>query len=177
MLPICILAIEEEDDREFMAQLFINYHRLMYATIQKVVTSGVDTEDVMQATLVKLIDKISVLRGLPSSKRINYVISACKNTALNANRDYTRHLPWPLDDVGQQDATEDVFEKVIHNVDVEALYRIWDKLDERSRFLLQSKYILEMDDAEIAAAIGVKAQSVRMYLSRARKQAYTLMDL
>ena len=30
MIPYCILVIEDDDDRAFMEQLFVDYHRLMY---------------------------------------------------------------------------------------------------------------------------------------------------
>ena len=35
MIPMIIMAIEDEDDRSFMANLYVDYQRLMY----KVVTS------------------------------------------------------------------------------------------------------------------------------------------
>ena len=33
MLPICILAIRDDDDRAYMTRLFVKYQRLMYRTI------------------------------------------------------------------------------------------------------------------------------------------------
>ena len=33
MIPICIQTIENDDDRDFMEWLFLEYHLLMYATI------------------------------------------------------------------------------------------------------------------------------------------------
>ena len=176
MLPLCILTIENDDDREFMADLFVNYQRLMHSTIKHVVVSGVDAEDVMQTTLVKLIDKISVLRELPPSKRINYIISACKNTAFNANRNYARHLPSSLDDFNSISTPDTVADNLLHEADLSSLRKVWEMLDKKSRFLLRAKYILELDDKEIAQAIGVSPQSVRTYISRARKTAHKLME-
>ena len=37
MIPYCILVIEDDDDRAFMEQLFVDYHRLMYHEIFKLV--------------------------------------------------------------------------------------------------------------------------------------------
>lgn len=37
MIPICILAIEDEDDRAFMENLYMSYQRLMYSTIRNIV--------------------------------------------------------------------------------------------------------------------------------------------
>ena len=42
---------------------------------------------------------------------------------------------------------------------------------EKTRQLLEDKYVLNMSDAEIASALGVKSSSVRMLLTRARSKA------
>ena len=61
MIPFCILVIEDNDDREFMASLFVQYQRLLYKEIYAILKNPWNTEDIMQATLVKLIDKIQEL--------------------------------------------------------------------------------------------------------------------
>ena len=53
MIPYCILVIEDDDDRAFMEQLFVDYHRLMYHEIFKLVHDQWAAEDVMQSTLVR----------------------------------------------------------------------------------------------------------------------------
>ena len=62
MVPFCILAIENEDDREFMTRLYLDYSRLMQQQITKIVQDEWAAEDLMQTTLVKLIDKVQDLR-------------------------------------------------------------------------------------------------------------------
>ncbi len=44
-----------------MAALFIHYQRLLYKEINDILKNPWNTEDVLQATLVKLIDKIPEL--------------------------------------------------------------------------------------------------------------------
>jgi len=67
MLPICIMTIEDESDREFMARLYTRYRRLMYDTIRQVVGDHWSAEDVVQATLLKLIDKVPKLQTPPAA--------------------------------------------------------------------------------------------------------------
>ena len=55
--------------------------------------------------------------------------------------------------------------------DADVLWRVWPQLDSRTRQLLEDKYVLNMSDAEIASALGVKSSSVRMLLTRARSKA------
>ena len=68
MIPFCILAIENDDDREFMAGLFLRYQRLLYNEIYEILNNPWNTEDILQATLVKLIDKIPELRKKEETK-------------------------------------------------------------------------------------------------------------
>ena len=147
MIPYCILVIEDDDDRTFMEQLFVDYHRLMYHEIFKLVHDQWAAEDVMQSTLVRLIDKIPELRLKDRGHLVNYIITASKNQA----RNYLRE-------------------------DLEELAHIWTQLDERTRYLLEGHYILNLPAAEMARELNVKPASLRMALTRARKTAYQLLQ-
>ena len=57
MIPTFILVIEDLDDREFMSQLFVDFHRLMCHEARKIAKNDWIAEDIVQDTLLKLIDK------------------------------------------------------------------------------------------------------------------------
>ena len=93
MLPICILAIRDDDDRAYMTRLFVKYQRLMYRTIYDILGDKWATEDVLQTTLLRLIDrsrkkdsevykKANVDRKLFSKIRNNPNYKPSKPTAL-----------------------------------------------------------------------------------------------
>lgn len=151
MIPICILAIEDEDDRAFMENLYMSYQRLMYSTIRNIVRDDWATEDVMQSALVKLIDKIPLLKSRTDVQRISYVVTTSRNTALDYMRKKARRGPdSSFDEVQDSDLS-------------------WGAVHEVERI------ILEKPPAELAKALGIKSDSVRMALSRARKAAYKLI--
>lgn len=83
MLPICILTIQDEDDRAYMSRLFVQYHRLMYQCTYEVLDDKWATEDAVQTTLLRLIDRIDVVRQLDESKLPGYIAAACRHTAYN----------------------------------------------------------------------------------------------
>ena len=176
MLPICILAIEDASDREFMTDLYIQYNKLMYKIIRNIVHNYSDVEDVLQGTLEKLIEKIPTLRKLSDAQRASYVVSACRRAAYNYNRNQSRHPIVTLDEAFSEATEESVVDVVIHQLDLESLMRIWDKLDKQTRFLLNAKYLMGSDDTEIASQLGITPGSVRTYLTRARRKAYNLME-
>lgn len=179
MIPLCILAIEDDDDRAFMEALFENYNRLMYYEIIKIVRDPWVTEDLMQTTLVKLIEKVQDLKTKERNQLVNYIISACKNRALNYLRDNAKKHTSSLDELwNSPDSAKDgkrIEEQLIRQADVDALSRIWPKLDDRCRFVLEWRYFLDRSPAEIARELNIKPESVRMALTRARKSAYQLL--
>ena len=180
MIPYIILAIEDESDREYMTALYVEYHRLMYSEIKKLLSEREAIEDILQSTLVKLIDKISLLRSLDRTHLVNYIIVSCRNATRNELRYRSRHPAFSFDEAFDGSEPDNVFapieEQIVHADSLARLAQIWDKLDERSRYLLEARYILEKTDADIAVDLGIQPKSVRMALTRARKLARELME-
>lgn len=52
MIPMIIMAIEDEDDRSFMANLYVDYQRLMYKVVTSYTTNKWDADDIFQSTLL-----------------------------------------------------------------------------------------------------------------------------
>lgn len=177
MIPYIILAIENDSDRDFMSRLYVTYEKLMYSEVGKIAHDPWATEDIVQDTLVKLIDKIGLLRQLPSKKLINYIISASKNTAFNYLKRKENRDVLAFDEIELQIKTEASLDrgpevKIVFEEDLRQLSRIWGKLDERSKYLLEGRYILGKTSAEMAEDLGIKPDSIRMALTRARQTAY-----
>ena len=175
MLPICILTIQDEDDRAYMSRLFVQYHRLMYQCTYEVLDDKWATEDAVQTTLLRLIDRIDVVRQLDESKLPGYIATACRHTAYNVLRHNRRHPQVPLEDAPEASSAPDMDELLSRRVELNALARVWPRLDEDTRWLLEARYILDYSDSELAREMGVKPTSVRMALTRARKKARAML--
>ena len=163
---------EFPDESAFIALLYVSYHRLMYSEIRKYIQNSWDIEDIVQSCMVKLIAKSCKLRGLNRDERVNYIIVASRNTALNFLRDSRRQNAFSysedIDFAENQTITnEDMLERIELLEDIK---KAWEALDKRSRRILKMKYIFDKSDEEIAKEINVGANSVRMLLSRARKK-------
>ena len=181
MIPYCILVIEDDDDREFMTRLFQNYNRLMYHEIFQIVRNAWITEDLIQDVLINLIDKVKDLRAKDQKHLVNYIIAASKNKAKNYLRDTRQGVTVSFDDqIDYPDPVnnrEEMEQYLIEKHNLNGLTSVWPKLDARSRFLLRGYYILGKSTAEIGVELGIKPESVRMALTRARKSAYELLKL
>lgn len=180
MIPVCIMVIENDDDRHFMEMIYEKYNRLMYHEILKVLKNSWQAEDVLHNTIIRLINKVDELKSKDHTHLLNYIITASKNQAINYIRDNQKHLGYSFDecfnlpDEGRGREAMDFH--LIHIEDMRQLAAVWDKLDDRSRYLLEGYYILEKTMPQLAAELGMKPESVRMALTRARKAAFQLME-
>ena len=179
MIPICIAAIEDESDRSFMERLYFSYRGLMYSQLQKWLTDSWDVEDAMQTVLVKLIDKLSLLKRLDENRLAGYICAACRSGVVDLLRkkEPNRSLPLDesLDSLHEKDGRELEW-KLIRADQLTALARCFSRLDDRTRFLLEGYYLLEKSPRELGRELGISADSVRMALVWARRKAYECME-
>ena len=164
MFPVIILAIENEDDREFMMQLYTQYRALLYSEIYKIVQNEWDADDVLQDVIEKLIDRLSKLREMEHKGMVNYMITTAKHAAYNFCRD--KRIIQPLDDEENLSDGEPALEDGL-------IMR--GQLDEKTRYLLRSKYVLRKSGKEIAQELDMSPDNVRMAIVRARRKAYKAM--
>lgn len=174
MLPLIIMAIEDEDDKAFMTWLYLQYRRLIYSEIRKIIGDRDEAEDLLQTVVEKLIGKLPLLRELERDKLVNYIISAARNTAYNYLRGRKPEVSW--EDQEESLPASAPEERVIVQEDLLALARAWPELDERTRYLLTAKYILKKSGREIAGDLNMPPDSVRMALARARRRARAVME-
>lgn len=169
MIPLIIQTIESPNDREFMEELYLRYNRLMYSECMKVLRDTWETEDVMQTAIEKLIHKIPLLKTLTPSKQINYIITTCRNTAKSYLSKKSRQAGYELSEFdGVEVGSNSLEEFVIKKHTIEIVNIAWKSVDEKTRDLLRSKYILQASNEEIAESFCIQPNSVRTYLSRAR---------
>ena len=86
MLALLTAAIENPDDREFMTQFYLEYERLMYATVRKRLTDPEAAKDIVQECVIRLIPKIPFLRRQERCIKASYVVSTVRNTTINYMR-------------------------------------------------------------------------------------------
>ena len=132
----------------------VHGQRLIYSEVQKLIQNEDEAEDLMQTVVEKLIHKVDLLRDLERRRLVNYVISTAKNTAQNFLRNTRPQARvW----------------------DLSSLSRVWAALDEKTRYLLSARYILNKSGREIAEDLQMPPDNVRMALVRARKKARQAM--
>lgn len=174
MFPLIFGTIRNAKDRSFMEDFYKQYHKLLYSQINKLVEHADDVEEIMQEVWVRLIEKVSLLQTLPRDRLVNYSISVAKYTAFSFFRKKNQLELLSFEDCelswhNQQTLDSRLDEIIIQKTEGEKLYYVWTHLKARDQALLNMKYILDYTNDEIAEVLDVKPQSVRMLLTRAKR--------
>ncbi len=176
MIPVMILAIENDYDRDFMTSLYFDYNRLILFEISSIAGKTDSVEDLVQETLVRLIDKVELLETLDQRRLVAYIVETAKNVARNHLRK-NRGTVLSIEDFGSlPDSGESVEDRIISGLNIAAMERLWQELPEEVQALFRMKYFLKMSDEEIARTLHIKPDSVRMRISRARKRVLSLLE-
>lgn len=183
MLAIICTMSENQSDRIFMLELYQQFSRLMFFTARKYHLEQDACEDVVQESLVKLIQKVSILRKMPDPVLASYIVSTTRNTAIDYfkrkmaldtnvssldDESFSSHLESQLPPLDVQIEAEELREQ---------LATVLAEIPIDDRILLERKYILQYSDDALAKILHCKASSIRMKLTRARRRALTLIKM
>ena len=169
MLPLVLLLIENEDDRQFLENVYLQYHRLMYAQALQILKQSQAAEDAVSDSLLALTKKIPLLRSFDCNKLRSYIAITVRHTAVSRlNRGKWEQLPGDgvleeITDTGLPDG------RLLEQAGIEGVKTAIRSLPPREKDLMLMKYFREMTEQEIADETGLKPVSVRVHLSRARK--------
>ncbi len=174
MLPTISLPQDPPTGQELVSELYQQYDRLMFSTAGKYTDNIHEAEEIVQDALVKLVEHADALLKVERCVLPAMVVIIVRNTAIN----HVKHLSvvqrHRVDMPEDGDAVCDgpsLDELMVREEQLAALRRVWELLSPDDQTLLTGKYILGMEDQELAALVGCKPGSVRMKLTRARRRA------
>ena len=177
MIFILLQTIENESDRVLLTNLYTQHQRLfLYKANQYTRNSG-QAEDVLQDAMIRVIRKIDTFRDLTEAQMIAYVdrtIYSCAMTFLKRESKIPQVEDWK-DALESIQSETDIMEHLNRKELSVQLGMVLEQLAPRERNALIYKYIFEYKDAEIAKVLSVKPESIRMILTRARRNLKQFM--
>ena len=178
MLPIVTCAIESPEDHDVITDFFIKNRLLLYTEARKYLSVQEDVEDVVYEAIARIIDKMDVFRDLLPIQQQQYGKVIVRNLSFSLLKKRARFTTVPFEDVDNyllidEDQLPDNL--VLQQMKLEQMRSIWALMPVEERLLLEQKYILKWSDEDLAARFGIKTQSVRMRLTRAKRRIIQLM--
>ena len=172
-IPMALMAIENEEDSAFIRQLFLENQKAMFRTALKIVKDEHTARDMVSDAYLMMIVKIDALRKITSCKLSPYVISIVRNTSLMYLRKRRRENLWLVDDEAVLDWAvcnyHEIDEELIAEAETDELRTALNRIHKSHKELLEMKYFECLTDEEIAEQIGIGKDSVRFYLTKARR--------
>lgn len=179
-VPLVILRMEDENDRQFVTELYQKYKLNMYYAARRIVKDPHTAEDMVQESCIAIINNLEKVKAVEVCRRRAYIVSLVKNTSINyvVKRDRQNKYSFIADDevLSQQpDLDSDIEEQMIRNCEIATIKSALLMLSEKDRTILRMKYFDDLRDGDIANYLNIKANSVRYYLTLARRRLYASM--
>lgn len=171
-MPIVILSMAEGEDRNFMEQLYHAHDCLMFFVARQQLERAEDVSESVSRACLSLMGKIPLLRTMEPHRRAAYVAATVHNACLDLLMERSRRESHSVafDEAHPEPASNavSVERKFELEAQLDCVIRAIDRLPEKERQVMRMKYLLELDDEEIARRVGLSVSSLRKYISRAR---------
>ena len=176
MFPMILAALENDEDRALMEELYLRHHRLMYAQALRVLNDSHAAEDAVSSALEALIRKIPLLRDMDGNKRKAYIVITVRHAAIDIYRRHSRETVTEDEFLEQIPSDSRVEDRLLESAGVEEIRDAIRRLGDRDRDILMMRYFREMSDREIGRELELRPTAVRVRISRARKHLVMLLQ-
>ena len=176
MLPV-ILAIKDENDQNFVSDIYDKYSVKLSAIAEKYLSNTVDIEDCIQDVFVILIDHLEEYQMWDEKHQFNFLAKCCRGIAVNKYKNNQRRLKNEIGlnysdndkniDIVDEDSLIEKF--VISNENLKKLRDLIEDMDPIYGDVLYFKCFLGMKNVDIAKTLDISVDVVNMRLTRARK--------
>ncbi len=160
------------EEKRSCGELYTKYRRFMYSVAIQYASHEMQADDIVQNASYTLAMYSNHIRKMDEPARLTYLRLMVQSAAANHYRRALRdeRLQFQIETIGSC-CTRSAEADYMDFADIELLGKVLDSLDERDSLLLTGKFYLRLSDAELAALVGCKPDSVRMLVKRAKQKA------
>ena len=172
--------VPKDQERDgFLIRLYDDHIKLMYYIVRGLSQDLAQQEEIIQESMARLIAMEQRLREMSPAERAAYVAATVRNTAISELRrrqvQSRKEIPFELYGEETPQIPMELEELWMMEERRQRLRSALTRMDEEERFLLEARYFLGYTDQEIADQLGCQSNSVRMKLTRARRQLQRMM--
>ena len=176
--------IERQSDTAFLTSVYEKHKGIMYKTALECSGDGAEKDTIVHDSLLRLARHTDTLRQLNEHALAVYVAATVRSVAFNSERrkrtERRRLVDADVSEVESVDPApsyeEQYIEAEAHKARLQYLRDSLAELDETDRELLVGKYMAGQSDEELAQRFGIKPESVRMKLTRARRRVRKMIE-
>ena len=151
---------QQEEDRLLLTEIYQRDYSRMMAVAMQILSSHARAEDAVHETFLKIITHMDSLKAVPEERRIYWVLTVTKNTALDLLRKEGREMP--MEHAPEAAAPQEEGE-------VQRLVELIRAMPENYRRILELRFLAEWSHADIARELNMSVGAVKTRLSRGRQ--------
>lgn len=174
MLPVFIMAIENDDDRTFVAELYTRCQPAMQRRALSILKNESDAEEAVHEAILRVIRHLEKVRMIPQDEVLYYLVTVTETASIDLYRKRQRESRATIGNENgwaEHLADDNTAEQTMLRLEQrELLERCLAHLPQREIDLLNYYYILELPYKEIARLTGLTAENARMIVCRAKKK-------
>ena len=162
--------VENEKDLSKFQRIYDQYKNMMYWVAYDITKNTHDAEDVVQLSLIKLIDILYRIEEeeIGRSRCKNLLITITKNTAIDHLRKAS-HAPIPFETVEKPDTSRSAEDLYIETEDYKKLIQCIARLDEKYTEVLRLRLLHHLSAREPAKILNISEFNVNTRLLRAKR--------
>lgn len=159
MLPILLAVLETPTEKAIFTQFYKTHHTDLHRYALFLVKDPHQAEDVIQTAWLQCVRYAERFFSIPEDKRLPWMVTVVKNTALSHLRTVGRTVP--LEEDWDLPAREEG--------DPGGIVAVIRAMPEQYRTILELKFLWELEDKEIARQVGLTPTAVSTRIYRGRK--------
>lgn len=159
MLPILLAVLETPTEKAIFTQFYETHHTDLHRYALFLVKDPHQAEDVIQTAWLQCVRYAERFFSIPEDKRLPWMVTVVKNTALSHLRTMGRTVP--LEEDWDLPAREEG--------DPGGIVAVIRAMPEQYRTILELKFLWELEDKEISRQVGLTPTAVSTRIYRGRK--------
>ncbi|TCT14271.1 RNA polymerase sigma-70 factor (ECF subfamily) [Natranaerovirga pectinivora] len=170
MTMIFLLTIEDEIVRSKLEEIYYMYSKDIYRCAFKILKTHHSAEDIVQNTIMKLIDNLENIEDVNSKKTKSYILTIATNMAINMIKKNKKIVN--LEKNHEERLVDDTdLEKYMLNLETcSEIAATLSKINPNYADILMLKYFHEYSNAEIAEILQINENNVHIRLHRSKRE-------
>ena len=177
MLVLYLSMLENEDDKLTFTEIYETLKQRCYHVALRITKNSNLAEDAVHEAFISVIKHKDSIFRLSCEKRASKIVIITKNKAIDIIRVENRHNHTPFNDEIISPHNLDIGKIIEDSESYSHLLNCISKLPEKYKSVAEMRYVLDMNNVEIAELLGIKPQAVSMRINRAKIMLQDKLDI
>lgn len=171
MLPIAFGAINNENDKSKIEQIWHEYENIMFRVAYKILNNQHSAEDAVSEACIKIIRNLQKIQNISSNETKALIVIIVRSVSIDIIRKSNSRLE-DYKEVSEiiPDKSLDIQENIIAKESYETIMKTIKALPEHQKDVVYLSFIYEYSHKEISEILGISENASRKRLYDAKKE-------